>query len=123
LLSCRNRYFPFGFNESEQIDGPLALPIPDGVALFASHAEGQMGGGIELRSLEIYDRAMQLHDIAQLHSEYELLSKWECTFCNTVNPWDQTTCRTCMEQRTDIDPAALIAEEEGDISFVDKVFQ
>lgn len=81
-----------------------------------------MCGGVELRSLEVYDCAMQLQEIAQLYSEHELLTKWECTFCNTVNQWDQTMCRTCNEQRIDLDPSALV-EEGDDGSFVDKVFQ
>ena len=114
---------PFGHSEAEQIDGPLALRVPDGIALFASHDESQMPGGVEIRSLEVHDRALQLHELARLHASHELVSKWQCVFCDSTNQWDQTACLTCGEHRTDLDPAALAPDEDQDLPFVDRTFQ
>jgi hypothetical protein len=108
-----------GSTQANGVDAPLALAVASNVALFGSHAEDQMAGGVTVKSLEVFDRAIDTDEVDRLYKEYDAQSKWACGCCNTANLADTMQCSACSEARTDIDVEIVTAG----VTFMDSLFQ
>lgn len=83
-------FVPFGFRESTSFDGPMSIHPSTGLVLFGSNTDVAMGGA-DVRSVEVYDRALSAFEVVSLYETHQQLTSWQCTACSATAKWDQVT--------------------------------